>query len=271
MLELESIKKISRDIRKASSTLSKGEVRFLVDAYYMIQDWRITAGNQARQLKETGEPHEVILWLFDQAQLMEGQVKIALDYFSQSTEIGRWSRSIVGIGPVIAAGLEAHIDIEKAPTVGHIWRFAGLDPTTEWKKGEKRPWNATLKVLCWKIGESFVKVSSNENDIYGKFYMQRKALEQGKNERGKYADQAAAKLEKFRIGKSTDAYKAYSEGKLPPGHIHARAKRWAVKLFLAHWHQAAYKFHYGKEAPLPYPIEILEHQHYLPRPGGVTV
>src|SRR5581483_161544 len=33
-----------------------------------------------------------------------------------------------------------HIDIEKAPTAGHIWRFAGLDPTLRWlgREGAKQ-------------------------------------------------------------------------------------------------------------------------------------
>ena len=32
-----------------------------------------------------------------------------------------------------------------------------------------------LKELCWKIGESFVKVKGNPADIYGKIYEERKA------------------------------------------------------------------------------------------------
>src|SRR6185437_10902883 len=50
----------------------------------------------------------------------------------------------------------------------------------------KRPWNARVKVLCWKIGESFVKVKANENDFYGKLYEKRKLMEQLKNERGDF-------------------------------------------------------------------------------------
>ena len=55
-----------------------------------------------------------------------------------------------GIGPVIAAGLLANIDIKQAPTVGHIWRFAGLDPTNKWigKKGAE-----TLIDEIWEQGE----------------------------------------------------------------------------------------------------------------------
>lgn len=157
---------------------------------------------------------------------------------------------------MIAAGLLAHIDITKAPTVGHIWRFAGLDPTVTWAKGQKRPWNASLKVLAWKIGESFVKVSGHDSDFYGHLYLERKAREQAKNEAGAYAEQAAAMLTKKRFRDETGAKKAYESGKLPPGHIHARAKRWAVKLFLSHWHHVAYESHYGTLPPKPYILTI---------------
>ncbi len=42
----------------------------------------------------------------------------------------------------------------------------------------------------------------------------------------------------FNIGKSTEAYGHYSTGHLPPAPIDARARRWTVKLFLAHIQQA---------------------------------
>jgi len=184
--------------------------------------------------------------------VLERSIKNALDAYGSASPVGRWAKSIVGIGPVISAGLLAHIDITKAPTVGHIWRFAGLDPTVTWEKGQKRPWNASLKTLCWKIGESFVKVSTHEDDVYGHLYVERKVKEQARNDAGALADQAAAKLDKFRIGKTTDAYAAYAAGKLPPGHLHARAKRWAVKLFLAHYHAVAFRDRFGIDAPKPY-------------------
>ena len=60
-----------------------------------------------------------------------------------------------------------------------------------------------------------------------------------------------AKLEKYKIGKTTDAYKAYSVGKLPPAHIHARAKRYAVKMFISHLHEIWYEVELGKPAPVP--------------------
>ena len=262
-MELEPIQKLTKDIRSAAVTLSATEARFLVDSYYQRQEDRKRGDNQIRSMNESGEPHEVLSWLADNTRLLECQIKRALDAYSASSPIGKWSRDIIGIGPVIAAGLIAHIDITRAPTVGHIWRFAGLDPTAEWKKGQKRPWNASLKTLCWKIGESFVKVSGNPDAFYGQIYLQRKAIEIQRNDAGEFAGQAAAKLEKYKIGKATDAYKHYSAGKLPPAHIHARAKRYAVKLFLSHWHEQAYRLYYGKEPPAPYPIAHMDHAHKI--------
>jgi hypothetical protein len=261
MTELNPIERLTRDVRASSKLMDRTQARFLVDSYYQMQENRIRADGQIRSIEDQ-EPTAVLDWLSDQNSALENQIKGALKVYVEDQEIGKWALNICGIGPVIAAGLIAHIDIEKAPTVGHIWRFAGLDPTLSWQKGEKRPWNASLKVICWKAGESFVKVSNNENDIYGKIYAARKEYEAKRNEAGELADQAAAKLAKFKIGKTTEAYKAYSVGKLPPAHIHARAKRYAVKLFLSHFWEEWRRIE-GLEIVAPYPIAHMGHVHKI--------
>lgn len=261
-MQTEAIERLSKDLKKSASTMSTDEARYLVDTYYIMQGDRIRAEGQMRALTESGEPHGVIGWLSDNSRVLENQIKRALDSYSASLPLGAWAREVVGIGPVIAAGLLAHIDLERAPTAGHIWRFAGLDPTSTWGKGEKRPWNQSLKVLCWKIGESFVKVSGNPEAFYGHIYAARKAQEQANNDAGLYADQAASALEKKKYGKATDAFAHYSAGRLPPAHLHARAKRYAVKLFLAHYHETGRKL-LGYDVPLPYPIAHLGHAHKI--------
>lgn len=261
---LEAIQKLKRDVRNAAKTLGVKQARYLVDTYYVLQDYRIATNNQLRALTEGQEPMEVIAWLLTQMETLENQIRSVLDAWGKNQPMGEWSRAVCGIGPVITAGLLANIDITRAPTVGHIWRFAGLDPTSRWQKGERRPFNASLKRLCWLMGESFVKVSGNPRDFYGKKYLERKAYEAAKNERGDYADQAQAKLKQIRKTDVNQAYRALLEaGKLPPAALHARAKRWAVKLFLAHWHEEAYRRHYGRPAPLPYPIAHLGHVHVI--------
>lgn len=264
-MTLEALQRLSRDERIAAKTMSDDEARYLVDSYYMMQEMRKRSANQVRAMGD--EPHEVVAWLATQSNMLENQLKGALDRYSDAHPVGRWARSIVGIGPVISAGLIAHIDIHQAPTCGHIWNFAGLNPGVKWEKKTKRPWNANLKTLCWKIGESFVKVCNHKDDFYGEHYLRKKEEEATRNEAGAFADQAAEILRTKNISKTTDAYKAYSVGKLPPAHIHARAKRYAVKLFLSHLHHVWYEIEHGEPPPKPYAIAILEHGHYIAPPN----
>lgn len=300
---------VRADIRKAAQLMSAEEARYMVDLYYQIQEFRKASGNQIGALKRADQPPALILdWVFGNMEGIENTIKKALDDYTSSNALGQWVKGIVGIGPVIAAGLLAHIDFNpwhckqpddkctekephpdcgrrNLPTVGAIWRFAGLDPTSKWDKGQKRPWNAALKRLCWLAGESFVKVSNNPKSLYGKLYSERKAMEQAKNERGDYAEQATAVLATRNIGKATDAWKWYSgqwalqtdEAKakieageevlprpmLPPAHIHARAKRWAVKLFLSHYFEEGCRKVLNKEPPVIYSIAMLGHIHKI--------
>lgn len=297
-------------------SMTKDEVRFLVSSYYGVQELRKLLNNRVGALRKQGDAASMFDFVSRGVETTEKNIAKFLVVASAGQTIGQWAESIRGIGPVISAGLLAHIDITKAPTVGHIWRFAGQDPTLDWlgkeksaklvreltggisgsaseeqfaqiateanrkadslmeqvqrfadstgkgtyltkdniiKTLSKRPYNADLKLICWKAGESFVKVSNREDDVYGHVYASRKMWETQRNESGAYAEQAAVKLE--RVGRSTDAYKSYVLGKLPPAHLHARAKRYAVKLFLSHWHHVAYEIEYGTPPPKPYILD----------------
>lgn len=263
--------KIQRDIVRAAGDMSVPEVRYLVDLYYTVQDYRIASQNRVRKLVESDEPHALMSWALRSFTMFEDEARKALDSYTkrEPTGSGLWLRSITGIGPVIAAGLVANLDIQRAPTTGHWWRFAGLDPTVTWEKGQKRPWNAGLKTLCWKLGESFVKVSNNPNDVYGHIYSARKRYEAEKNERLEYKDQAEHALATRRLGKDTDAFGWYTKGMLPPARIHARAKRYAVKMLLSHYHHVAFENTFDKAPPVPFPIAHLGHVHLNPPPNHV--
>jgi Transposase IS116/IS110/IS902 family len=261
--------RLSRDLVKASSTMTAMEARYMVDAYYLMQDDRKRAHNQVRAMDT--EPHTVIGWLAEQSEVLEHQIRRALDEYSDNHAVGPWLKSNHGIGPVIAAGLLAHIDIRRAPTVGHIWRFAGLDPSVKWGKGEKRPFNGALKVLCWKIGQSFMKFSGDEKCVYGAVYREHKAKYVARNDGGEYAARAAELLTEKKWSKDTDAWKHLTGGKLPPAQIDARARRYAVKLFLSHLH-CVWWFIEHKELPAaPYAIAHRDHTHFIDMPNQDVV
>jgi len=314
------IELLTKDLKDAARMITPTEARFLVDYYYIIQEDRKRTSNQKRALSEDEEPSLIIDWLVQNNTRFESSIKKALDVFSAAQEVGQWARSILGVGPVIASGLLAHIDMDKTPSIGALWRFAGYDPTSQWlgkEKAEallktypgpittemiatiaqdrglkygtllngslddngkpsrpkliaalaKRPYNADLKVLCWKLGECFVYVSGNPDSLYGRIYRETKAREIARNESGELAEQAREKLERFKIGRDTEAYKHYSAGSLPPAHIHARAKRRAIKIFLSHYWQVAYQVKWGVPAPDPWIIAHGGHQDLIPIPG----
>ena len=311
---------------------SDDQARGIVRTYYNIQDMRKITFSQTRAFKTDERPHMLVSFLGEEMEHLERMCGHALDAYSASKEIGQWARSIVGIGPIITAGLMSYIDITKAPVVSHIWRYAGLDPSQDWlgdakgralynevvgprgmataeqiavlaqranrnpnllmeqmktitamnKDGERisrdanrqdqigvlalRPWNAELKKLCWHIGESFNKFQNHKDDTYGKILVIRKAYEEAKNANGDYAEEAAKKLAKCDI-RDPETRAIYESGKLTQGHLQSRAKRYAVKIFLSHYHAVAYELHYGEKPPKPFAIAILNHAHEIPVPN----
>ena len=77
--DLNPITKLNRDLIKSAHLLTTPEARFLVDAYYSMQDTRIGFGNQSAALAKTGEPNEILRWFGTESRVLEDQVKRALD------------------------------------------------------------------------------------------------------------------------------------------------------------------------------------------------
>lgn len=309
-----TIGKLRSDMRDAAGLMSKGEARFAVDLYYQIQEFRKATANQVRSMK--AEPTAILGWSFDSMAMIETEIKLALDEYTKSepSGMGMWARNILGIGPVISAGLLAYIDLEpwkcmstdredrcteramtesneerakrkarvdrdkhflmgcgrkRIRAVGSVWRYAGLDPTSVWNEGQRRPWNAALKVLCWKIGQSFVKVSNNPGSQYGALYKQRKVYEVKRNEAGELQPQAMASLASKKFKRDTFAKRAYDQGLLPAARLDLRATRWTVKIFLYHWTAEAYLRRFGEKLSEPYVISHLDHVDFIEaREGG---
>jgi hypothetical protein len=256
---------LTNDLKAAARQIGRNEVVVLVAMYYMQQKQRVRLTNQTTAFTKIDQPHDLVEAFSKAMAVTERRIARVLDIWSSEQLICRWARSIKGIGPILSAGLAAHIDITRAPTAGQVWRFAGLDPSVKWLPKTKRPWNAELKTLCWKVGDSFVKVHNNPGDYYGHIYAQRKAQEIARNDAGEFREHALQRVGS--VGKDTEAYKAYAVGKMPPGEVDARAKRVAVKLFLSHWHHVAFVLEYGKEPPRPWVLAHGGHVDYIPPPN----
>lgn len=292
-ISIEAVSKLNRDLRNSAKTLDTHQVRYLVDLYYQVQDYRIRAAHQLKQSSDQGEPNALLAWASENFQVLERGIQSSMDVYSTSSRVGRWLRSIHGVGPILSAGYLAHLSVypwkcvkakpgvkacqpeapctpacahKKINTAGAFWRFAGLDPTLKWNKGEKRPWNASLKVLLWKQADVWVRLRSNDKDFYGRLYEQRKAYEEARDERGGNATAAAETLSSKKI-RDPGTLETYESGHLPKGRLDLRARRWAAKLFLAHLHHVMFEDKFGEAPPRPYVIDHLGHVDIIGPPG----
>jgi hypothetical protein len=250
----ELITKIIRTLEIKST-----EVAEMVELFYDAQDLRIAHAN-----KERTEPaSELVEWLDFWMHAGEKVISNKLAQWVESDDSpaeAKWAYDQVGIGPIIASGLAAHVDVTKADSISALWKFAGQAPGFDRKvKGTKLPYNARLKVLCWKAGESFVKVSGKDGATYGKLYVDFKAEEIRRNEAGLYAEAAKRELDKKKF-KQEDSVtkKRLLAGMLSDAHLHARAKRRAVKIFLSDFWTVGRKAR-GLALREPYAIAVLGH------------
>lgn len=258
------------------------EIRNAIETYYDIQDLRIMTGNrksavkreETKKIKESGDTETkaetplYLQYIENQFKETENTISKFLGHYAKSHPVGKWMLSIKGVGPVIAAGMLAYIDIKKCNTAGSIWNYAGWDGSRKVRTaGQKITWNPKFRVLCWKLGESFVKTSRLDGDVYGHLYREKKSWYEAKNEAGGFAEKAAEELKLKKYGKDTEAYKCYSSGKLPPAHINAMAKRFAVKIFLSHLFEVWYEYDRGVKAPNPFVQDHLGHVHIIHAPN----
>jgi hypothetical protein len=280
------IPRLDKEVVLQAANLTDAEARFLVADYYQLQEMRKRTDMQIRHLGDRELP-ALLKYSADGAARIEDQIKRGLEIYAMNHPIGRWMMSIDGVGPVISAGLIAYlggpvevikekgkpkldadgkVELKPVPTVGHWWRLAGLDPTSKWEKGKKRPWSANLKQICWHAGQCFKRISYNEDAFYGRIYQERKALVVMRNERGDYAERAQTFFVKDTA--TAEVKKKLASGKLPDFNLDSQACRYAAKMFIAHLHAIWFWHHFGEPPPRPFAIAHLGHAHELRVPNA---
>lgn len=165
-------------------------LRALVDYRFSKQEQRKAFGNQIgaieRATDTSVDPLALRILKADSARL-EAKADATIKAMVENHRAGRWAVSVPGIAHTFAGVLLAHVDIHPwvcmgqrankrlvkccqsdpctpqchvgyVNTAGKLWRFAGVDPSSTWRKGERRPHCAILKTLTWQIGESFKKL-----------------------------------------------------------------------------------------------------------------
>lgn len=198
-----------------------------------FQRHRIQMGNRIAAVESGRSSVETVTIqrYMDRFEAMEKEVVCEIAEAVKAHEMWPWFERVKGIGPGLAGCLLAHVDIEKANSISGLWKYAGMGVTDGERdhptKGEKLPYNANLKRVCYLIGTSFLKSNSPYRDEY---------------------DEAKA----FYIRTKQDWTLKHSD---------MAARRKMVKLFLSHF-WTAYRTQRGLPVREPYSIQILGHDGY---------
>lgn len=84
-----------------------------------------------------------------------------------------WLKNIKGISHLLSAQLISYIDIKKFRQVSSLWHYCGMHVKNgiapKRSKGNKIDWNPQMRMICYKISDSFIKQRTLKyRDIYDK-------------------------------------------------------------------------------------------------------
>jgi len=182
------------------------DLPFWTDTALSVEKLRIACQVRASHLKLQGRENEETDKLISLLVDVEGYVDGQLARWIIGNPAYPWFSKVKGIGKENIGKVIGLVDIERAPTISSLWKFAGyaveegLAPKR--KKGELNNYNARLRTMCWRVGSSLMRAG-------GKFY--------------DYYIVEKAKYEERFAGDKT----------MTKGHLHNMALRKMVKLFLA--------------------------------------
>lgn len=155
--------------------------------------------------------------------------------------------------------------------ISYLYACYGKDNTLGWNnlyRGiRKITWNPDFRLSMFRFGLVCRTNSGDPDFIYGQLYRKRKAYEIEMNEAGMYHELAEEHIRDRDYKKGTVPYSYYSNGMLCPGHLESRARRWAVKIFLTHYHQVAYYEKHGVLPKRPYILDVLGAEHEIKCPN----
>lgn len=192
-------------------SVQKDSMPQLVDLYYQLQNSRVFI---ADHLPADETDQNTFNMYSAYLSVLEDVITDLFKSYNTSSVTGNWSVSQTGVGQAASASLLVLVDIDKAPSVTNLWKFAGLDP-------KHTKWNALLKNISWKLGKSFEYYSNDSECFYGNLYNNDLQRRISLNEKGHYASLESDKISHERLT--------------------AQARRYAVKIFLSHWHHIRYR------------------------------
>lgn len=166
-IEIPEISGLSKDIKKMivsmDGTITREEIKTLVNLYYQIQGMRLALSEQIRSIDKNSAADVSVLCLqhfLKQTAALEKAANDTLSKILQSSEVGRWLASIKGIGPALGAGCLAYFDVTGKQYSSQFISYAGLNDNN-------RPWlgNEKSKKIIEECIETYGAGELNEDAI----------------------------------------------------------------------------------------------------------
>lgn len=175
---------------------------------------------------------------------------------------GRWLDSIRGIGGVTIFSLMAHgadhIKSGRFKTVGPLWRYYGLEPAKT-IRARIIQYNRIPPEIrdCFFNFRTWIKYKNTP--VYTDIYKKRLAYEIERNSNGGNAVYLNKYGTESFLGKSfSKNFVSYmKEGKLPIYLLQNRSAKYALKVFIAHFHHVCYVETFKSLPPKPYVLDSL--------------
>lgn len=231
----------------------------LVDAQLSVEKLRIALQirsthlkNQDRSDKETEDLLEVI-------KEVEKYVDKRVGKLIKEHPAYHWFSQIKGIGPENIGKVVGLVDIERAPHVSSLWKYAGMHvedgKAPKRIPGKKLEYNSKLRTMCWRLAGCLIRAN-------GKFYVyylsEKEQYEHRYSLSNGYKIVPANKLPIVKGKKTEGEYKGINY--ISEGHIHLMSMRKMIKMFLSSlwvvWREAE-----GLPVSQPYVQEKLGHTH----------
>jgi len=218
-----------KDENQAAFAVGAGRKKYALLAHKIVKEH-----------SNTGEISDLV-WYHKSLLETEKQLAKRLDLWSRKHPLRiNFLNRIQGIGPILSSGIIAWFNpISRFNTISALWKYCGLAPGQQRRKGEKSGFNVRLKTFCWKIATSFEKQKPEKN-YYRRIYDNKKAY---------YMERPDLK----------EKIKANEKGIV--GHIRNMALRYTVKRFLCDmwvfWRQME-----GLPVTKPYVFDVLGHVDY---------
>lgn len=149
--------------------------KFLAEELSFVQKQRVRYGNRLDALDRGSDETDVrtALWLEDQHFLLEQKEKDIKEMLRLETEnipIVRAGQSVKGVGPNNLPRVIALIDINKAPTVSSLWKYAGYGVTDgegdRLRKGVQASFNPALKTAVYVVVSGLMRAKGPYYDEY---------------------------------------------------------------------------------------------------------